>query len=90
MLMAKLKISNNQENGETLALMSVIIGLLMAVSGFIWSQYTVSDPNYVGSNVAAGLLIFFGLVFAAAGLLVAAVIVVNTSVKKSKKTKKRK
>ncbi len=91
MLMAKLKISNDQENGATMALITVIIGLLMAVIGFIWSQYTVGDPNYVGSNIAAGLLIFFGLVLAAAGLLVAAVIVINTSVKSSKKkSKKRK
>jgi uncharacterized membrane protein len=88
--MTKLKISNDQENGATFALMSVIIGLLMAVSGFIWSQYTAGDPNYIGSNVAAGLLIFFGLVIAAAGLLTAAVIVANTSIKTSKKSKKRK
>lgn len=92
MLMAKLKISNDQENGTITALIALIIGLLMAVSGFIWNQYTISDPNYIGANIAAGLLIFFGLIIAAAGLLISAVIIINTSskVSKPKKTKKRK
>lgn len=88
--MAKFKISNDQENGATNALMAVIFGLLMAVSGFIWVQYTVGDPSFVGSNIAAGLLIFFGLVISAAGLLIAAVIVGNTSVKNKKKKPRKK
>ncbi len=89
--MAKLKITNDQENGTIISLIAVIIGLIMAVSGFIWNQYTIGDPNYVGANVAAGLLIFFGLIIAAAGLLTSAVIIINTSGKviKPKKSKKR-
>ena len=72
-----------------LALIWLIVGLMMALGGFIWATYTDSSPDVTGESVGSNLLSVFGLIIAIASLLFTAAIIWTTSVKTRKNRKKK-
>ena len=82
------RISAERNMAVERSLIYLIVGLIMALSGFVWATY-VDDPLEVnGSSVGSTLLSTFGLIIAASALLIMAATIVSTQVKARKSRKK--
>ena len=92
MLMAKMKskkvkISNDQSVAVQSSIVWIIIGLMMALGGFVWATYTDSNPEVIGANVGSSLLSTVGLIIVVAALLIMAGTIITTQVKTRKRRK---
>lgn len=83
----KIRIPQDKSNAVVGSLIWVIIGLMMALGGFVWATYTDKNPEVTGVSAGANLLAVFGLIIASSAVLIMSAVVITTKVKARKRRK---
>lgn len=87
--MTKVKSTKVQQIASTRALIWLIIGLLMAVIGYMWLDFFGSRDD-VNSTLGGASLVSFGLLIAGSALLILVAIILSSSSRPRRKTKRKK